>query len=76
MPEYHECGGCGRVNDVDDDVCLCDMQRFKRERPDEYNDLVRDGVIEVSYVSRVVAVARSAYWHRRRAIARALTGAA
>lgn len=43
---YSECGGCGRINDYGDDVCLCDMDRFKKERPDEYADMVDDGAIE------------------------------
>lgn len=42
--EYQECGGCGRINDVSDDVCLCDMERFRKERPDEYVDM-RDDLI-------------------------------
>lgn len=43
--EYHECGGCGRINSVGDYVCLCDMDTFQRERPDEYADMVSDGLI-------------------------------
>lgn len=43
-----ECGGCGRLNDIGDDVCLCDMERFKKERPAEYADMVRDGIITES----------------------------
>ena len=42
---HHECGGCGRINDIGDDVCLCDMERFRKERPDEYADMVDDGII-------------------------------
>lgn len=44
--EYQECGGCGRINEVGDDVCLCDMDRFRKERPDEYADMVADGLID------------------------------
>ena len=44
-PLYHECGGCGRVNNGDDDVCLCDMDRFRKERPNEYADMLNDGAI-------------------------------
>lgn len=40
-----ECGGCGRINNYGDDVCLCDMDRFRKERPDEYTDMVADGLI-------------------------------
>ena len=46
MSSYHECGGCGRINDADDDVCLCDMDRFREERPEEYADMLASGIIE------------------------------
>lgn len=45
-PFQQECGGCGRINDAGDDVCLCDMERFRKERPDEYADMVEDGLID------------------------------
>lgn len=62
---FHECGGCGRINNFGDDVCLCDMRRFRRERPDEYADLVRDGVIEAGLMRRLIIVISSAYWQWR-----------
>lgn len=43
---HWECGGCGRINNIGDDVCLCNMEVFQRERPDEYADMVADGLIE------------------------------
>lgn len=46
MNDYQECGGCGRVNVVGDDVCLCDMDRFRSERPDEYADMIANGDIQ------------------------------
>jgi hypothetical protein len=45
VPFQQECGGCGRINDAGDDVCLCDMERFRKERPDEYADMVEDGIL-------------------------------